>query len=99
MEWEILLKSLIDNIKAIQERLQKIEERLNENAINDKEHSMQISRNKEEFLELAKQLQKLEDRLHTLETARTEINGFAKYAKLLWLFGAAVIGWFFRGGN
>ena len=51
---------------------------------------------KEQVTTLKDALNDLEARMKAIEIARTEINGFAKYAKLIWLAVAAAAGYLIK---
>ena len=93
MEWEVLLKSLVDNIKTLAEKQTKIEEKLANYMVNDTKHDLQLQHLKEQCEHLKTKIEVTISRLQALETSKTELNGFAKYAKLIWIAVAGVIGY------
>ena len=89
MNIDMLLKELLDSMREHSKRLQ-------ENAINDKEREVEIKNLKEQVTTLKEALNDLKERVEAIELARTEINGFTKYAKLIWLAIAAVAGYLLK---
>ena len=83
-------------LKELLESMRKKKKKLQENAINDKEREVEMKNLKEQVTTLKEALNDLKARIKAIELARTEINGFAKYAKLIWVAIAAVAGYLLK---
>lgn len=89
MNLNVILNELLERSREVSKKLQ-------ENAINDKEREIEMKNLKEKVTTLQDALNALKARIKAIEIARTEINGFAKYTKLIWAAIAAVAGYLLK---
>ena len=89
MNLDVILKELLELSREVSKKLQ-------ENAVNDKEREIETKNLKEQVTALKAALHELKARMKAIEIARTEINGFAKYTKLIWAAIAAVAGYLLK---
>lgn len=96
MEWKLLIEEILDRLKTISSKQNEIEAKLSENAINDTKHEMLIEALRRDIERNKNDINDLLNRIKEMEKTRTEISGFAKYIKLIWVILAAIIGYYIQ---
>lgn len=89
MNLNVILNELLERSREVSKKLQ-------ENAVNDKEREIEMKNLKEKVTTLQDELNALKARIKAIEITRAEINGFAKYTKLIWAAIAAVAGYLLK---
>lgn len=90
---EILIRRIIEELSILSKENKNILQKLYEAKVLDTEHAAEIKALEEKLKTVSKSLSSFKNQLESLEKTRTEIDGFAKYSKLLWAFVTGIIGY------